>query len=48
MLELTVKCVGCGEKKIVGKEQKELPMCDKCFMPMIAEKAEIKSEVNKK
>ena len=42
MLKITVKCVQCGYKKEVGEEQRDIPMCDKCFNPMIAEKAEIK------
>lgn len=42
MLKIKVKCVCCGYKKEVGKEQREMPMCDKCFSPMIAQKAEIK------
>lgn len=42
MLKIIVKCVGCGVKKEVGQEQREQPMCEKCFMPMLAEKATIK------
>ena len=38
-MKITVKCIGCGHKKEVGEEQKEQPMCDRCFMPMIAIKA---------
>lgn len=47
-IKITVKCIGCGFKKEVGKEQKDMPMCDKCFMPMVAEKAELKRETNEK
>jgi hypothetical protein len=39
------KCIGCGNKKHIkaGEIPKgEQPICDKCFMPMIAERAEIK------
>lgn len=38
------KCIGCGEKrKIRAGEipQNEQPCCDKCGMPMIAEKAKV-------
>lgn len=44
-LEIKIKCVCCGYEKIVGEEQREQPMCDKCFSPMIAE--EVKREVEK-
>lgn len=36
---VTVKCIGCGSKKEVGPGEipkGEVPMCDKCFNPMIA------------
>ncbi len=39
------KCVGCGNKrKIFAGEVKkgDQPMCDKCFMPMVAVSAEAK------
>lgn len=39
-IKISVKCVCCGFKKVVGEEQKDMPMCDKCFSPMVAEKAE--------
>jgi hypothetical protein len=41
------KCIGCGNKKHIkaGEIPKgEQPICDKCFMPMIAERAEIKAQ----
>lgn len=41
MLKIKVKCVQCGDTKEVGQEQKDLPMCDKCTMPMLAESAEV-------
>ena len=41
-LKIKVKCVLCGYEKEVGKEQKEMPMCDKCFSPMIAKEAKVK------
>ena len=34
-MKIKVKCVICGNEKIVGEEQKEQPVCDKCFGPMI-------------
>jgi len=47
MKKITViaKCVNCGAtKEISANEIKigEVPMCDKCYMPMVAEKAKIK------
>jgi len=39
---IIVKCTSCdNRKKIYAGEVKkgEQPMCDKCFMPMVAEKA---------
>ena len=39
------RCIGCGNKQeIIGGEipKGEQPICQKCFMPMVAEKAEIK------
>jgi hypothetical protein len=41
-IKITVKCACCGNKKIVGREQKDLPMCDRCYSPMFAEKVKIK------
>ena len=41
MLKIKVKCVGCGYTKEVGEEQREMPMCDKCFSPMIAEEVKV-------
>lgn len=40
-LKIKVKCVCCGFTKQVGEEQKEMPMCDKCFSPMVATKAKV-------
>jgi len=37
-IKIKVKCVCCDFTKEVGEEQREMPMCDKCFSPMIAEK----------
>lgn len=40
---LTVKCIGCGEKKDLKPGDVpagEMPMCDKCFNPMVAESAQ--------
>jgi len=44
-LVVIAKCVGCGEKREIGAfdiPQGEQPMCEKCFMPMVAESAEAK------
>jgi hypothetical protein len=38
-IEIKVKCVCCGAEKIVGLEQKDQPMCDKCYSPMIVKSA---------
>lgn len=43
MIKITVKCVCCDYTKEVGDEQTEMPMCDKCFSPMVATKAEAKT-----
>ena len=43
---IIAKCVNCGEKRKIkaGEIAKdEVPMCPKCFMPMVAKKAEIKT-----
>ena len=42
MITVIVKCVSCGAKKEIkpGEVAKnDVPMCDKCFMPMVAIKA---------
>lgn len=39
MIKVTVKCVGCGAKKEIGPGEvgaNDVPMCDKCLMPMVA------------
>ena len=41
IVKVICKCVGCGAKKEVGTgevSKGEVPMCDKCYMPMVAEK----------
>ena len=38
-MKIKVKCVGCGFIKEVGEEQREMPMCEKCGSPMIAQEA---------
>lgn len=35
-MKVTVRCIGCKSTKVVGREQRDQPMCDKCFMPMVA------------
>lgn len=42
MLVVIVKCVSCGyEKEVKAGEvpKDEVPMCDRCFMPMVPKKA---------
>ena len=42
MVVVIVKCVGCGAKREINPGQipkDEVPMCDKCFMPMVPERA---------
>lgn len=42
MITVIVTCVGRGSKKEIkpGEMAKDdVPMCDKCFMPMVATKA---------
>lgn len=39
--KVTVKCVQCEATKQVGLGQDQ-PMCDTCFMPMIAVSAKVK------
>jgi hypothetical protein len=39
---VTVKCVGCGHRQDVKPGQVEasdVPMCERCFMPMVPESA---------
>ena len=39
---VTCKCIACGAKKEVGANEippDEMPMCDVCFSPMVAESA---------
>lgn len=36
-LRIKVRCIGCKAVKVVGPEQRGLPSCDRCFMPMITE-----------
>jgi hypothetical protein len=41
-VSIEVKCIGCGHKKTISAGEipaGEQPMCDKCFMPMIVNKA---------
>lgn len=44
-IEITVRCIGCKAKRVIGREESarlsaemRVPMCDGCFMPMVAEK----------
>jgi len=39
---VTAKCVGCGHARDIGPGEippGQQPMCDKCFMPMVAKEA---------
>jgi len=39
---IVAKCIGCGKKRDISAfevEPDSMPVCDECFMPMIAEKA---------
>ena len=50
-MKIYIKCVGCGNKRIATQdelESRDHPMCELCFMPMIAEKVEVKLQGNKK
>lgn len=38
-VEMTVKCVGCGAKRVITENSPEarageVPLCEKCFAPM--------------
>jgi len=42
-----VKCVQCGKRRDIkaGEVPKgEVPMCDDCYMPMVAVRAELKQD----
>lgn len=44
---IIVKCVNCGAKKEIEANElrpDDVPICDKCFMPMVAEKAKVKNK----
>ena len=44
---IIAKCTNCGEKKDVRSnevQEGEVPMCDKCFSPMVAERAEFRED----
>lgn len=36
-VKIRVRCIGCKSTKVVGHEQRAMPICDRCFMPMVAE-----------
>jgi hypothetical protein len=41
-VRLTVRCVACKAARQIAPGEvpdDEMPMCDKCFMPMVAESA---------
>ena len=35
--KITVRCIACKSTKVIGREQRDMPICDRCYMPMIAE-----------
>lgn len=38
---VVAKCVGCGNKREIQVGEvpdNDMPMCDKCYMPMVADK----------
>lgn len=37
--KIIVKCISCNERKTVGTEVKDIPMCDKCHSPMLVDSA---------
>lgn len=42
MATVTVRCVGCGATKEIGATGMpggEVPICEQCFSPMVAESA---------
>lgn len=42
---VVAKCIGCGKKRDIRAGEVapgDMPMCDECFMPMVAEKAKTK------
>lgn len=38
-IEITVRCVGCRRTRIVDETQSDVPLCEHCFSPMVAERA---------
>jgi len=46
MTKMTIKCMGCGDKKILVDAEiptgEDPPMCEKCYMPMECVKVETK------
>ena len=47
---ITCECVGCGATRVVGLEEAKLhsdettvPMCETCYMPMVAVSAHVKA-----
>ena len=39
-IKITVRCIACKSTKVVGREQRDMPTCERCFMPMIAERVQ--------
>lgn len=49
---ITVRCVACHQKQVLSFEAAaalaDQPTCDRCYMPMIAEKASTRKTKGKK
>jgi hypothetical protein len=47
MTRVTVECVGCKRRKDIGPGEVSgigVPMCDHCYMPMVAVSALVRTE----
>ena len=41
--KVLLECIGCKDRKEVDpRDVKEQPMCEKCYMPMVTLRAEIR------
>jgi len=49
---ITVACVACHQKKLLSFEAAaaldDMPFCDRCYMPMVVEKASTRKTKGKK
>lgn len=42
IVRVIAKCVGCGKEREIGPgeiDKNDVPMCNECFLPMVAKKA---------